>query len=117
MGAGFQRVSLKVNRVKIKVVDNQRNELLKRNEVKFNVDHAEAGTPSRGEVKQKLAASLDVDAQKIIIKKYETKTGSMVAEGEANVYDSTEQAKKTEPKYIIKRNISKTEEREPKEQK
>lgn len=117
MGAGFQRVSLKVNRVKIKVVDNQRNELLKRNEVKFNVDHAEAGTPSRGEVKQKLAASLDVDAQKIIIKKYETKTGSMVAEGEANVYDSTEQAKKTEPKYIIKRNVPKAEEKEEKEEK
>jgi small subunit ribosomal protein S24e len=117
MGAGFQRVSLKVNHVKIKVINNQRNELLKRNEVKFSVDHVEAGTPSRAEVKQKLAANLDVDAQKIIIKKYKTKTGSMVAEGEANVYDSAEQANKTEPKYIIKRNIPKTEKKEQKEQK
>jgi small subunit ribosomal protein S24e len=101
-----------VNHVKIKVVSNQRNELLKRNEVIFSVDHAEAGTPSHAEVKQKLAASLDVDMQKVIIKKYKTKTGSMMAEGEANVYDSAEQAKRTEPKYLIKRNTPKTEKKE-----
>ena len=98
--------------MKIKVISNQRNELLKRNEVRFSVDHKESGTPSRAEVKQKLAASLDVDEQKIIIKKYETKTGSMVAEGEANVYDSAEQARGTEPKYIIIRNTPKTEKKE-----
>ena len=101
-----------MNPVKITVIKNQRNELLKRNEVRFSVDHEEAGTPSRAEVRQKLAASLDVDAQKIIIKKYETKTGSMTAEGEANVYDSAEQAKRTEPKYIIKRNIPMAEKKE-----
>jgi ribosomal protein S24E len=34
----------------------------------------------------------------------ETKTGTMIAVGEANAYDSIEQAKFVEPKHIIARN-------------
>ena len=33
-----------------------------------------------------------------------TRTGTMVAVGEANVYDSVEQAKRMEPKHILARN-------------
>jgi ribosomal protein S24E len=36
----------------------------------------------------------------------------MTTVGEANVYDSAEQAKMTEPKYIILRNSPKTEKKE-----
>jgi len=34
---------------------------------------------------------------------FHTKTGTQVANGIANVYDSIEQAKLVEPEYIIKR--------------
>jgi len=98
--------------VKTEIVNNQRNELLKRNEVKFSIYHEEGGTPSRVDVKQKLAASLDVNEERIYISKYGTKTGSMITVGEANVYDSVEQAKMIEPKYIILRNSPKTEKKE-----
>jgi small subunit ribosomal protein S24e len=98
--------------VKIEIVNNQRNELLKRNEVKFRISHEKSGTPSRVEVRQKLAASLDVNEERIYINKFETGTGSMTATGEANVYDSAEQAKITEPKYIILRSSPKTEKKE-----
>jgi small subunit ribosomal protein S24e len=98
--------------VKIEIVNNQRNELLKRNEVKFRILHEGSGTPSRVEVRQKLAASLDVNEERIYINKFETETGSMRAIGEANVYDSAEQAKLTEPKYIILRSSPKTEKKE-----
>ena len=98
--------------MKTEIVNNQRNELLKRNEVKFSIYHEEGGTPSRVDVKQKLAASLDVNEERIYISKYGTKTGSMTAVGEANVYDSVEQAKMIEPKYIILRNSPKTEKKE-----
>jgi small subunit ribosomal protein S24e len=101
-----------VKAVKTEIVNNQRNELLKRNEVKFSIYHEEGGTPSRVDVKQKLAASLDVNEERIYISKYGTKTGSMTAVGEANVYDSIEQAKMIEPKYIILRNSPKTEKKE-----
>ena len=64
------------------------------------------------DVRQKLAASLDANEERIYISKYMTKTGSMTTVGEANVYDSAEQAKMTEPKYIILRNSPKTEKKE-----
>jgi ribosomal protein S24E len=35
----------------------------------------------------------------------ETKTGTMLAVGEANLYDSPEQVKLVEPEHIITRNI------------
>lgn len=98
--------------MKIEIVNNQRNELLKRNEVKFRILHEESGTPSRVEVRQKLAASLDANEERIYVSKFETETGSMTAKGEANVYDSAEQAKLIEQKYIILRNSPKTEKKE-----
>lgn len=98
--------------MKTEIVNNQRNELLKRNEVKFSIYHEEGGTPSRVDVRQKLAANLDVNEERIYISKYGTKTGSMITVGEANVYDSAEQAKMIEPKYIILRNSPKTEKKE-----
>jgi ribosomal protein S24E len=40
----------------------------------------------------------------VFVKKFETKTGTRIAFGTANVYDSVEQAKFIEPEYIKKRN-------------
>ncbi len=102
--------------MKVEIVSKKRNDLLKRNEVKFRITHEEGGTPSRVEVRQKLAASLDAEEERILVSKYETKTGSMITVGEANVYDSVEQAKATEPKYIIARNSPKTEKKEQQQQ-
>ena len=102
--------------VKVEIVNKQRNELLKRSEVKFRITHEEGGTPSRVEVRQKLAASLDANEDRILISKYKTKTGSATTVGEANVYDSAEQAKATEPKYVIARNSPKTEKKEQQQQ-
>jgi len=101
-----------VKTVKVEIVSNKRNELLNRNEVKFRITHEEGGTPPRVEVRKKLSASLDANEDRILISKYGTKTGSMTTVGEANVYDSSEQAKATEPKYIVARNSPKTEKKE-----
>jgi len=98
--------------MKIQIINQQRNELLKRNEVTFQVDHEGSGTPSRVEIRQKLAGMLKTDEEKVYVKKIETKTGSMTAVGEANVYDSVEQAKQIEPEHIILRNTSKSEKKE-----
>ncbi len=98
--------------MKIEIISKQRNDLLKRSEVKFRIDHEKSGTPSRLEVRQKLAALLDVDYKKVYIKNYITGMGSMIAVGEANVYDSADLAKIIEPKHIILRNTPKTEGKE-----
>ena len=91
--------------MKIKIISKEQNPLLKRKEVTFRIEHAQTGgTPTRLEVRKQLATSLKTDQELVYVKKIETKTGTMVAIGEANAYDSIEQAKLMEPKHIIARN-------------
>ena len=99
-----------VNAVKLKIIDQKRNDLLKRLEVRFQINHEGDGTPTRMQVRQSLSSALDVDEEKVYIKKFETKTGTNIAFGEANIYDSVAQAEFVEPEHIILRNRPKKEE-------
>jgi ribosomal protein S24E len=91
--------------MKLKIVSKEKNPLIKRTEVTFSIEHDQTGgTPSRAEVRSQLAAQLNTKLELVYIKHLETKTGTMVAVGEANAYDSAEQAKLVEPKHIIARN-------------
>lgn len=92
--------------MKIKITSQEQNPLLKRREITFEVEHKETrGTPSRLEVRKKLASKLKKDAELVYVKRMETRTGTMTAVGEATAYDSVEQAKLVEPKHIIVRNM------------
>jgi len=92
--------------MEVKIVSDKKNLLLKRREVQFQVDHDNMGsTPPRLEVKKAIAAELKANEDLVFVKKMETKTGTRVAVGVANVYDSTVQAKLIEPEYILKRNV------------
>ena len=91
--------------MKIKIVSKEQNPLLKRNEITFRIEHDQnGGTPARIEVRKHLATLLKTDSELVYVKQIETKTGTMVAAGEANAYDSIEQAKLIEPKHLITRN-------------
>ncbi|MCZ2808315.1 MAG: hypothetical protein O2V44_03065 [Candidatus Bathyarchaeota archaeon] len=93
--------------MKLKIVSKEKNPIMKRKEVTFSVEHAQTGgTPTRVEVRKKLATLLKTDLELVYVKQVETKTGTMVAIGEANAYDSIEQAKLMEPKHIIARNAT-----------
>jgi len=94
-----------VNPVKIKIIREQRNELLKRNEISFTVDHEGDGTPSRAEIRQKLADELSADVDRLYLRKVETSTGSTKAVGQASLYDSVGLAEYVEPKHIVLRNV------------
>ncbi len=92
--------------MEIKITKEQQNRLLKRKEITFEIDHSQTrGTPQRLEVRNKLAEVLKTKPELVYVKRVETKTGTMKATGEANAYESIEQAKLIEPKYIITRNI------------
>jgi len=100
--------------MKVKIISKEQNPLLKRKEVTFSVEHAQTGgTPTRVEVRKKLATLLKTDLELVYVKQVETKTGTMVAIGEANAYDSIEQAKLMEPKHIIARNATPEKPEEP----
>jgi len=92
--------------MKVKIVSKEYNPLLKRKEVTFEVEHTEGGgTPHRLEARKQLAILLKTDLELVYVKKMGTKTGTMTAVGEANAYDSVEQAKAVEPKHIVARNV------------
>jgi len=93
--------------MKVNIVSEENNLLLKRREVTFRVEHSEiGGTPNRLEIRSKLAAVMKKDLALVFVKKMETKRGTMTVIGEATAYDSIEQAKLVEPKHIIARNAS-----------
>lgn len=102
--------------MEIKVTQEKYNPLLKRREVAFEVKHEQTmGTPPRLEIRQKLAEVLKTKAELVYVKRVETRTGTMTAKGEANAYDSVEQAKLVEPHYIIARNAPPKEKEKEKE--
>jgi len=102
----------------IRITSEEYNPLLKRKEVAFEVEHGETGgTPSRFEVRKQLAVSLKIDPELVYVKKMKTKTGTMIAVGEANAYDSMEQAKLVEPEHIIARNAPPEKQEKPEEPK
>lgn len=90
--------------MKIKIVSDNYNPLLKRREIVFEVNHTRSGTPPRFEIRKALAQAVKADLERVYIRKFETKTGTMIAVGEANVYDTVEQARLIEPEYVILRN-------------
>jgi len=92
--------------MEVKITEQQQNILLKRKEIQFEVEHSQTkGTPSRLEIRNKLAEMLKTKPELVYVKRVETKTGTMKATGEANAYESIEQAKLIEPKYIVTRNM------------
>jgi small subunit ribosomal protein S24e len=91
--------------MEIKVISEKEEPLLKRREVRFQVKHDQPGsTPPRLEVRKAIASALKDKVDIVFVKKLETKTGTHVAVGLANAYDSIDQARLVEPEYIIRRN-------------
>lgn len=94
--------------MEIKITQQQYNPLLKRKEIAFRVEHTQTkGTPSRLEIRQKLAEALKASMESVYVRRVQTKTGTMTATGEAYVYDMVGQAKIVEPHYIVIRNVPK----------
>lgn len=102
-----------VTTMMLKILSKKENLLLKRVEVKFQVVHNQTGcTPSRLEIKEAIARELGRDPDLVFIRKMETKTGTQMAMGTAHVYENMDQARRIEPKHIIKRNIPEKQEKE-----
>ena len=91
--------------MEVSIISRKENPLLEREELIFLVNHESKGTPSREEIKNKLAAILNVDTERLFIKKIESEYGITRSKGNARIYKSLERALLVEPKHIVKRNI------------
>jgi len=92
--------------MEVEILSDKKNQMLRRKEVVFKIEHAETGsTPSRTDVRKAVANALKSEDPLVFLKRFETKTGTRIAFGEANIYENLEQAKLVEPDYIIKRSM------------
>jgi len=105
-GLSTSAINLEEGNMKLNITTQQYNPLLKRKEVTFEIRHEDIkGTPSRIEVRKLLAENLKANVDLVYVRKMQTKTGTMQAKGDANIYDTVEQAKLVESEHIIVRNV------------
>ncbi len=85
------------------------NILLNRKQIHFRIIHQKQATPTRAEIRKKIAAQFNADLEKVIISQLIPKYGQAFTVGYAKIYETLENLQKIEPKYAIKRNKIKEE--------
>ncbi len=90
--------------MEITITDRKDNPVLNREELTFMINHEGENTPSRDVVASKLAAMVNADKDRTILKLINTQFGKHEAIGYANLYPSKEVALNIEPQHILKRN-------------
>lgn len=98
-----------------KVKQDIYNPLLKRKELAVEVEHENAGSPSRISLREAVAAKYSTKLDNVFVFGIETRTGSQSAICEIQVYDDAETAKKIVPKHIQIRNLPSEERKKLKE--
>lgn len=87
----------------IKVVKDKKNSLLNRRELDFIVKY-EGSTPSRNDVRNKLAAMLNAPLDLLVIQRIKTEYGMQESKGYAKLYEDADRMKQVEQAYVLKRN-------------
>ncbi len=88
--------------MEIEIVQDTRNELLGRRELRFVLSH-DGPTPSRKEIVGKLCATSNVPAELTVLGPLSTRYGTMQAEGELRIYDTEEAKNRAESDYLFRR--------------
>ncbi|MEI7961095.1 MAG: hypothetical protein WCI04_02050 [archaeon] len=89
----------------LKITEKKKNEVLSRQEIIAEMH--EKIIPAKTLIREKLAALLNVKDEQIAIWQVKSKFGSSRAKVYARVYNSSEDLKKSEVKYIRERNFGK----------
>ena len=87
----------------IKVVKDKKNSLLNRRELDFVVKY-EGSTPSRNDVRNKLAAMLNAPLELLVLQRIKTEYGMQESKGYAKLYEDADRMKQVEQAYVLKRN-------------
>ncbi len=89
--------------MKIEILRERENKPLDRKEVDFRVDHVGAGTPSRADIRAKIAAQFDAPKDNVVIRILDTKFGAGITEGSSRIYSDSDQMNRIELDHIVKR--------------
>lgn len=100
----------------LQITSKQKNQPLKREEIRFEIKNSQK-TPTRKETKQKIAALTNTKEELVIVQKISQTFGSQTIRGNAILYEAQKDMRKTEQKYIIKRNFPEKKEEQKQETK
>lgn len=90
--------------MEIKILEDRANPLMKRHELRFEVAHATAATPSRDAVRGELSKLVRAPKDRVIIERMNARYGTAVTRGDAVIYDTAEGAKSIVREHILIRN-------------
>jgi len=91
--------------VKLELTSTKINKVIGRKELSFKI--VEASTPSRADVRREIAVLMRTEPDNVYVRTLQTKSGTRVTTGIANVYNNASTALAVEPKHIITRNKGK----------
>ncbi len=91
--------------MEIRTTSDAYNLLLRRKEVSFVVDHASSSTPRLYDVRKAIAVKFGAKEDIVFVRSLRTLTGTTRAIGDAEIYDSAEDAKMLVQSYVIDRNL------------
>ena len=89
----------------IEILEEKKNPLIDRTEIKFRIEHFGSGTPNRMEVKKKIAALKNAKENLTIIRNIKTHFGSSHDIGQVNIYENAKELQYFEPFHIQVRNL------------
>ena len=76
--------------MELKIKHEEYNALLKRKEIHAEVEHDQAGTPSRADLRKAVASKYGVKPETVYVIDVETKTGTQMHIVKVQVYDDHE---------------------------
>ena len=89
--------------MELQIIKDKKNPLLKRREVSIKINNK--GTPSRIDVKNKLAAIANSKPELIVIEHLDTTFGKMELTGTVSIYESEERLKQIAQKHLMARGV------------
>jgi len=93
------------NEFNVEILSSRDNRLIERKEYIVKIVHWPQGTPSRKELRERIARMLGVSPDLVYVRKLKTEYGKCESLARVHVYESAERARSIEPSYIIKRNL------------
>ena len=91
----------------IEIIEEKKNPLIDRTEIKFRINNFGQSTPNRLDIKKKIAAMQGSDEKLTIIKKLSTHFGASYTIGLVYIYKDNKELQYFEPFHIQVRNLDK----------
>jgi len=102
--------------MELEITGKKENKTLQRQEVEIEIKNTKL-TPSRKELRPKIAALLGAKEELTVIEKIDHTFGTNQGKVKAHIYENEEVMKKTEPAHLIQRDLGKKKKKSEEEKK